>query len=121
MRTRWISALAIAILCGWQAMAQTSAGVTGTVTDSSGALVPGAMVSVTNLDNGARRETKKFDGVLENDEWKLLGRSDVRHGVELLLTPASECLLCSQCPGRNCRYVRMGWRDLPIRGGALAM
>ena len=27
------------------------------VTDSSGALVPGATIVVTNLDNGARRET----------------------------------------------------------------
>src|SRR5438876_7929051 len=57
MRTTWISALTVTMLCGWQAFAQTSAGVKGLVTDSSGALVPGAMIVVTNLDTGARRET----------------------------------------------------------------
>src|SRR5438876_11475935 len=57
MRTTWISALTVTMLCGWQAFAQTSAGVKGVVTDSSGALVPGAMIVVTNLDNGDRRET----------------------------------------------------------------
>src|SRR5262245_21198554 len=57
MRIAWISALAIAIVCGWQAFAQTSAGVKGVVTDSSGALVAGAMIFVTNLDTGAWRET----------------------------------------------------------------
>src|SRR5882724_7487364 len=56
MRITWISAVAVAILCGWQAVAQTSAGVKGAVTDSSGALVPGAMIVVTNLDNGTKRE-----------------------------------------------------------------
>ena len=57
MRTTWISALTVTMLCGWQAFAQTSAGVKGVVTDSSGALVPGATIVVTNLETGARRET----------------------------------------------------------------
>src|SRR5882724_1696477 len=57
MRTTWVSALTITMLCGWLAFAQTSAGVKGVVTDSSGALVPGATIVVTNLDTGARRET----------------------------------------------------------------
>ena len=45
MRTTLISALALALVCGRQAFAQTSAGVVGVVTDSSGALVPGARLS----------------------------------------------------------------------------
>src|SRR5260370_34399653 len=57
MRTTLIPAVAVAMLCGWQALAQTSAGVKGVVTDSSGALVPGAEVVVTNLGTGARRQT----------------------------------------------------------------
>src|SRR6266436_1431391 len=57
MRTTWISALTFAIVCGWQAFAQTSAGIKGSVTDSSGALVPAAEIVVTNLDTGARRQT----------------------------------------------------------------
>ena len=61
MRTTWISAIAIMTLCGWQAFSQTSAGVKGVVTDSSGAVVPGARIEVTNLDNGTRRETATTD------------------------------------------------------------
>ena len=57
MRTKWISAIAIMTLCGCQAFAQTSAGVKGVVTDTSGAVVPGARIEVTRLDNGTRRET----------------------------------------------------------------
>jgi len=57
MRTTLISAIAVAMVCGWRASAQTSASVKGVVTDSSGALVPGAEIVVTNLDTGARRQT----------------------------------------------------------------
>ena len=39
------------------AFSQTTAGVNGTLTDSSGALIPGASVTITNLDLGARQET----------------------------------------------------------------
>ena len=42
MRTTFSSAVALALVWGLQAFAQTSAGVKGVVTDSSGALVPGA-------------------------------------------------------------------------------
>jgi hypothetical protein len=57
MRSTSIPSVAVAILCGWQAFAQTSAGVKGLVTDSSGALVPNAEIVVTNLGTGARRQT----------------------------------------------------------------
>src|SRR5439155_24623392 len=57
MRTTWISAFAAATLCGSFAFAQTSAGIKGVVTDSSGALVPAAEIVVTNLDTGAMRQT----------------------------------------------------------------
>ena len=45
------------VTSGWQAFAQTSAGLKGVVTDSSGAVVPAAEIVVTNLDNGAKRQT----------------------------------------------------------------
>jgi hypothetical protein len=41
----------------WQAAAQTSAGLNGVILDSSGATVADTNVTVTNLDNGAKRET----------------------------------------------------------------
>ena len=52
MRTRWMSAIAIMAVCACQALAQTSADVKGVVTDTSGAVVPGARIEVTRLDNG---------------------------------------------------------------------
>ena len=56
MRTAWISAIAVATMCGWQALAQTSAGVRGVVTDSSGALVPAAeIVVISTPEPGGRR------------------------------------------------------------------
>ena len=50
--------LEIAALGGFfHAVAQTNAGLNGTVTDASGAVVQGAKVSVTSRDTGLRRET----------------------------------------------------------------
>ena len=47
------------LLCATAASAfsQTTAGVNGTVTDSSGALVPDASVTITSLDVGSKKET----------------------------------------------------------------
>jgi hypothetical protein len=42
MRTTLIPVVAVALVCGGQALADTSAGVKGVVTDSSGAHAPGA-------------------------------------------------------------------------------
>jgi hypothetical protein len=52
-------AFAIAVLPGiWQVNGQTTAGLNGTVADSTGALVQGARVTVTNVDTGAKRDTE---------------------------------------------------------------
>jgi len=49
---------ALAILCVAPAMAQLTTGtITGAVTDSSGAAVPGATITVKNVDTGASRTT----------------------------------------------------------------
>ena len=101
MRITWISALAVAILCGWQAVAQTSAGVKGVVTDSSGALVPGAMIVVTNLDNRARRETATNESgvyqfpLLQPGRYTITARKQgfkqvTRDGVELELNQIAQ-------------------------------
>jgi hypothetical protein len=50
-------AFVLAAACVCQVMAQTSAGLNGTVVDSSGAVAPGTSIIVTSLDNGSRRET----------------------------------------------------------------
>jgi hypothetical protein len=57
MRTALLPMLVALVTSGWQAFAQTSAGLKGVVTDSSGAVVPAAEIVVTNLDNGAKRQT----------------------------------------------------------------
>jgi hypothetical protein len=57
MRTTLISAVAAALLCDWQAFAQTSARATGVLADSSGAFVPGAELVVTTLDFRERQGT----------------------------------------------------------------
>jgi hypothetical protein len=52
--------LLIAVLLLWQspALAQETAGsVSGVVQDQTGAVIPGAVVLVTNLDNGSERKT----------------------------------------------------------------
>jgi hypothetical protein len=49
MRTTLISAVALAVVCGWQALAQTSACVKGVVTGSSGALVCGSRLGGARL------------------------------------------------------------------------
>src|SRR3954468_757197 len=61
MRTALFSMLVALVTSGWQASAQTSAGLKGVVSDSSGAVVPATEIVVTNLDNGARRQTMTND------------------------------------------------------------
>jgi hypothetical protein len=58
MQSRTRAVLAVGVwLLGSRLLAQTSAGIRGSVLDSSGALIPGASVLVTNLETGAKRET----------------------------------------------------------------
>jgi hypothetical protein len=101
MRITWISVLAVAILCGRQAVAQTSAGVKGVVTDSSVALVPGANIAVTNLDNGAIRETATNDSgvyqfpLLQPGRYTIAARKQgfkqmTRDGVQLELNQMAQ-------------------------------
>jgi len=57
--------LAVAVLCGvWRVAAQTNAGLSGIVTDASGAVVQAAKVSVSNVDTGLRREAVTNDSGL---------------------------------------------------------
>ena len=58
-----VFALAAAALLAWlPAAGQTSAGLNGTVTDSSNATVPAARVTITNTETGAQRESLTSDG-----------------------------------------------------------
>src|SRR5436305_12385114 len=101
MRTTWISALTVAMVCGWQASAQTSAGIKGVVTDSSGALVPGADIIVTNLGTGARRQTLTNETgayeipLLQPGRYSIAGRKPgfkqaMRDGLELELNQIAQ-------------------------------
>src|ERR1700752_2035268 len=47
----------LALFCASRLVAQVSAGVSGTVTDQSGAVVPSATVVATNAETSAARET----------------------------------------------------------------
>ena len=58
---RYFSSLFSAALCGVISAAmllgQTTAGLSGAITDASGAIVPGARVTLTSIATGAQRET----------------------------------------------------------------
>ncbi len=56
-RRLWLSVLSLLCLCSVPAVAQVSAGLSGRVTDQTGAAVPGAAVTAKNLDTGATRTT----------------------------------------------------------------
>ena len=59
MSCRSRAALAVVVLAASPVLAQTTTGsVTGTVTDPSGAVIPGATVTVTNTATGVRTPTK---------------------------------------------------------------
>src|SRR5260370_23534638 len=89
------------MLWGCPAMAETSAGVKGVVTDSSGALVPGAEIVVPNLGTAARRQTLPNEtGVYEvpllpPGRYTIAGRKPgfkqtMRDGLELQLTQIAQ-------------------------------
>ena len=62
MKSRFCLTLLLLILAAPLALAQqTTATLLGTVSDSSGAVVPGATIRVTNLANQVSRETKSDD------------------------------------------------------------
>ena len=53
MKTRWIGWIAALVMCANAGYAQTVTGtVTGTVTDQSGAVIPGAKVVALNVETG---------------------------------------------------------------------
>jgi hypothetical protein len=51
-----IRSLFLLCACGSLLLSQTTAGVNGTVADSTGALIPGVNLTITNLDFGAKQE-----------------------------------------------------------------
>ena len=56
----------LVLIAGWASpgLAQTQGGVTGTVTDTSGAAIPGADVTVTNMaTSGTRHTVTNTEGV----------------------------------------------------------
>jgi hypothetical protein len=79
MAVVWLSCLAIALfLCGAAAIAQTITGsVRGTITDPSGALVPGAKVAVTNTGTGVTTNTVTDKSGLYNVGFLVLGNYTV--------------------------------------------
>ncbi|HZT29019.1 MAG TPA: carboxypeptidase-like regulatory domain-containing protein [Bryobacteraceae bacterium] len=54
---RWVSAAVLVVAAGARMWAQTTAGLTGTVTDTSGAVIAGAKVTLTGTDTGIQRST----------------------------------------------------------------
>src|SRR5271157_5766798 len=60
MRTRKLSALALAVLCFASSLiwAQSTTSLRGTVADAKGAMVPNAAVTISNAQTGFSRSTK---------------------------------------------------------------
>ena len=58
MRMRILLAVATALLCVSQAAAQTSTRLTGTVTDNTGSVIPGASVTISNINTGVTQEAE---------------------------------------------------------------
>jgi hypothetical protein len=64
-RPRLVLCLAFCAMA-WQASSQTSAVVNGTITDSSGAVAAGAVVTITNIETGVKRvATTGDDGLYQ--------------------------------------------------------
>ncbi len=61
MKSRFILAAGISLITGIASAQEFRATMTGHVTDSSGALIPNASVTVTNTATGTRTETKTTD------------------------------------------------------------
>ncbi|HXJ38529.1 MAG TPA: TonB-dependent receptor, partial [Bryobacteraceae bacterium] len=91
-----MNSICFVLLCATAPLAfsQTTAGVNGTVTDSSGALIPAASVTITNLDLGARQETTTDSGgayqfaILQPGRYSLVAKKEgfkqvAREGVGL--------------------------------------
>src|SRR5260370_39287923 len=101
MRTMLRSIFAAALACGCLLLAQPSAGLKGVVTDSSGALVPNAVIVVTNLNTGAQRQTLTSESgvyeipLLQPGRYTVASRKEgfkqaLREGVELELNQIAQ-------------------------------
>ena len=55
---RWLFLLAVSLTVASAALAQDTASITGTVTDQTGAAIPGANVTVVSPDHGISRSAK---------------------------------------------------------------
>jgi len=96
-----VSCLALLLALGGSAEAQTVTGTTqGTVTDTSGGVLPGVTVVIRNMDTGAERTVVTNDAGLYNAPFIQIGRYSVtatlasfgtvaREGVQVGLNDAS--------------------------------
>jgi hypothetical protein len=79
---RFVSLIAIGLMCGVSAYAQAAAYIYGRVVDPSGAAVPGAGVTLVNEDSGFRHATQSQPdgsyaaGVLTPGDYKITVRKD---------------------------------------------
>src|SRR5689334_15660570 len=94
-------ALILVAMGVWPAVAQTTAGLNGVILDSSGATVAETSVVVTNLDNGAKRETVSNDSglyqfpLLQPGQYSIAARKpgfkqSTRDGVQLELNQVAK-------------------------------
>jgi hypothetical protein len=56
--SQWLFVLAVSLILASVALAQDTASITGTVTDQTGAAIPGAQVNVASPDHGINRSAK---------------------------------------------------------------
>jgi len=60
-RTKLLIALLVLVISAAPALAQSNSSLQGTVTDPSGAVIPGATIEITNVATGATLTTKSND------------------------------------------------------------
>ena len=85
-------AIVFSLICALPASAQTTAGVSGTITDDSGAAIPGVTLTITNAETNLQRETAESRSYFRARTVKLLMRRGSSIGVSRRALHSNRCV-----------------------------